>query len=312
MSKDKEYRYSEIFASIQGEGHYCGVPTIWLRLWGCNLSCWGFGQDNLDDPDTWVIPANDLDMSNIKTLEDLPIFHTTCDSGYSHEKNFRHLASKGTAEQIVDRLTELLTSIHNTTGSFRHENSGQEWHLAFTGGEPMMSQPAMVAIMEEFAKRENVPRFVTVETNGTRPIKEELSEFLRTKFLIREEFGGILPSNRGNPEWFWSISPKLRASGEPWDKAIRPEVIAEYMEASEAGQLKYVVDGSERTWFEVKKATDEFRKVDVGLPVWVMPVGADLEMQEVTAKDVTLDAISRGYNVAARVHTFIFGNAIGT
>lgn len=308
----KEFKYSEIFASIQGEGHYTGVPTVWLRFWGCNLECKGFGQDNIDDPDTWVLPSDNFDVTTVKTVEDLPVWHTGCDSSYSWAKQFRNLTHKGTAAQIVDKLTECLTSVHNTAGTFRHEKSGQEWHLAFTGGEPMMSQPAMVAILEEFASRENLPRFVTVETNGTRDIKPELSDFLNNQFLLGSAYGGLMPPERGPTEWFWSISPKLRASGEPWDKAIKPEVIAEYMDHSSAGQLKYVVDGDDRTWFEVEKATAEFRAEDIGLPVWVMPVGADLEMQEVTAKDVTLDAISRGYNVAARVHTYIFGNQIGT
>ena len=27
---DKKYIYSEIFHSIQGEGHYTGVPTAWI------------------------------------------------------------------------------------------------------------------------------------------------------------------------------------------------------------------------------------------------------------------------------------------
>lgn len=33
----KKYRYSEMFMSMQGEGHYTGVPTVWYRTWGCNF-----------------------------------------------------------------------------------------------------------------------------------------------------------------------------------------------------------------------------------------------------------------------------------
>ena len=32
-------RISEIFRSIQGEGHFIGFPTIFIRLSGCNLKC---------------------------------------------------------------------------------------------------------------------------------------------------------------------------------------------------------------------------------------------------------------------------------
>ena len=46
-------------------------------------------------------------------------------------------------------------------------------------------------------------------------------------------------------------------------------------------------------------------------PVWIMPVGADIEGQNKVAAMVTEGAVERGYNVAARVHTYIFGNVVG-
>ena len=47
-------------------------------------------------------------------------------------------------------------------------------------------------------------------------------------------------------------------------------------------------------------------------PIWVMPVGARSEEQEASAGAVAEMAFKRGYNVAARVHVYLFGNAIGT
>ena len=48
---EKEYLYSEIFDSIQGEGTYTGVHSLWLRFFLCNLQCNGFGQlDPKDSP----------------------------------------------------------------------------------------------------------------------------------------------------------------------------------------------------------------------------------------------------------------------
>ena len=40
----KRYRYSESFLSIQGEGHYIGAPSVFLRFWGCNFTCAGFSN----------------------------------------------------------------------------------------------------------------------------------------------------------------------------------------------------------------------------------------------------------------------------
>ena len=33
------YKVSDIFYSIQGEGYFTGRPAIFIRLYGCNLSC---------------------------------------------------------------------------------------------------------------------------------------------------------------------------------------------------------------------------------------------------------------------------------
>ena len=41
MSKIK---VAELFYSIQGEGRYMGVPSVFLRTFGCNFKCQGFGM----------------------------------------------------------------------------------------------------------------------------------------------------------------------------------------------------------------------------------------------------------------------------
>ena len=294
----KEYQYSEIFGNtIQGEGHYTGVPTVWLRVWGCNFECGGFGEANPTDSSTWNLDYQTIDISSIKRMEDLPVWNTGCDSSYSWSKKFAHLAHKGSAESICDKLEEFLKSESNPEGRFLHPKSKQWTHMAFTGGEPMMSQNALVDVMLEFARRGNMPKYVTVETNGTQLGRAKFTEYLS------DTFDGI--------EWFWSVSPKLYLSGEKWDDAIKPQVVSQYNQLSNKGQLKYVCDGSERAWTEIERATELYREAGIDWPVWIMPVGATVDGQNKVAARVTEEAVQRGYNVAARVHCYIFSNSIG-
>lgn len=159
----------------------------------------------------------------------------------------------------------------------------------------MMNQTGIVDIMEEFENRNNVPQYITIETNGTQELRGAFINYFST-------YGG---------ELFWSVSPKLYLSGEKWKDAIKPDIVYGYKQISDVGQLKYVSNGSDRAWEEVAAATLEFNQRNVYWPVWIMPVGADVAGQNKVAAKVTEGAVDRGYNVAARVHTYIFGNCIG-
>ena len=293
---DKKYKYSEIFGkTIQGEGKYTGVPTVWIRFWGCNFECNGFGQGTPEDPSTYNLDYQVIDVSSIKHMNDLPVFSKGCDSSYSWSKKFSHLANTGTASEICDKLEFYLKSDSNPQGKFLHPTSNQWTHMAFTGGEPMMNQTGIVDIMREFANRGNLPAYVTIETNGTQELRRNFIDYFSA-------YGG---------ELFWSVSPKLYLSGENWEDAIKPDIVYGYKQISDVGQLKYVSNGSSRSWEEVSLATLEYNQRNVCWPVWIMPVGADIEGQNKVAAMVTEGAVERGYNVAARVHTYIFGNVVG-
>lgn len=304
MDRIRKYRYSEIFGgnigenpTIQGEGRYVGTPTVWIRFWGCNFNCDGFGQTNPRDPSTWELHYKDYDPEGVTRMEDLPVWTTGCDSSYSWSVKYGHLAHADTAADIVVKLREKLLG-----GTFMHPRSGQDVHLAFTGGEPMMSQTAIVDIMQNMRMDQStpmdMPRHITVETNATQALRKPFVEFF---------------SNRGlyNGELFWSCSPKLGTSGEAWDAAIRPEIVQQYRELSDHGQLKFVLDKDPRTWDELEQAVDAYREVGCLWPVWIMPVGATRQEQEDVQMWVTEEAIKRGYNVAARLHCWIFSNVIG-
>ena len=286
-------KYSETFYSAQGEGQYVGIPSLWMRFFLCNLQCNGFGQKDPTDTSTYVLPYETLDLTDITNVMDLPVFDKGCDSSYTWSKRYKHLITDRTVEEAVDELTALLPK-----GKFVHPLTQQNVHMVFTGGEPMLkkTQPGMINIMEEFKKRNNMPNYVTVETNGTRPIEQEMVEYIK-------EYPG---------EWYWSLSPKLWATaGEMSKKAIKPEVIGQYAEASNNGQLKFVVNGTEASWKEVEENTKLFREAGCNFPVWIMGVGGTFEGLVQTEATIADEAIQRGYNYTSRVHVHIYGNAIG-
>jgi uncharacterized NAD-dependent epimerase/dehydratase family protein len=61
----------------------------------------------------------------------------------------------------------------------------------------------------------------------------------------------------------------------------------------------------------VEEFTATFREAGIQWPVWIMPVGATAEGQNKIQATVAEEAVRRGYNVAARVHCFVFNNIIG-
>lgn len=311
---DKEYVYSEIFYSIQGEGHYTGVPTAWIRFYLCNLQCDGFGQKHPTKPETYELPYADFDAHSVTRVEDLPVWSKGCDSSYTWSKKFRHLMAKETGAQIAQKVIDSMKNEHNPNGWFRHPKSNQHQHFCITGGEPLMphAQQGFIDIYKtmrdmpggpipetKFNAASNIPASVTWETNGTQKLTKEFKDFVGTQLFQSEAF--------------FSVSPKLwTVAGEKREKAIRPEVVAEYYQLSNKGQLKFVVGQTQEEWDELDEVIKLFRDAGVGYPVWIMPTGAREEEQFATAGDVARMAFQRGYNVSGRMHVYLFGNAIGT
>ena len=299
MTVDKKYYYSEIFYSIQGEGHYTGVPTAWIRFFLCNLQCNGFGQIDPTDPEKYELPFEDFDVSSVERVEDLPVWDKGCDSSYTWAKKFKGLMGQETPSTLATKIIDIMKNESNPDGLFLHPVTGQRQHLCITGGEPLMitGQRATIGIYEELERQGNLPGSMTFETNGTQKLRPEFIDWV----------------NRIDTEIFFSVSPKLwTVAGEKPEKAIKPEVVAEYHKLSNTGQLKFVVGDSNEQWEEMESVIKQFKEVGVDWPIWVMPTGAREEEQTATAGAVAERAFKRGYNVAARVHVYLFGNAIGT
>ena len=292
--------YSEIFRSIQGEGVYTGVPTVWLRLFGCNLECNGFGQKDPTDPSTYILPYQEIDLTDISVPEQLPVFKYGCDSSYSWSRRFNKIQRKGNPKEVADELYQLMYD--NRT------------HVAFTGGEPMMKagQKNIVKVIEHLKDNFTVDNHrgyltnVTFETNGTRPIIDELKELIKSDIIVH------------NTEYFFSVSPKIWSTSGEKDR-ICPEIVKGYYDArntvpsNSSGQLKFVCNGTNDSWNEIEDAIKQFRDAGVYWPIWIMPVGATEESQnEDRVAIIAEETMNRGWNVAARVHCYIWGNQIGT
>ena len=296
--------YSEIFHSIQGEGHYTGRPTAWLRFFLCNLQCDGFGQKDPTDPSTYVLPYKTIKVEDYKKLEDLPVWKYGCDSSYSWSAKFKHLQHKHTAEEICDRIRQSMYHPSNPEGLF-NKKDGTQQHMCFTGGEPLMkhAQMAAIDIVDHFVEEGDYPLYMTWETNGTQELTSEFANYF-------SDYAG---------EVFFSVSPKLHTtSGEKPEDAIKIDVVRSYTEISSWGQLKFVVNGTEESWNELEATVAKFREAGVTYPVWIMGVGATLEAQKGTEAGyigeakIATEAFKRGYNYSSRVHVHIWGNTMGT
>jgi organic radical activating enzyme len=237
-------------------------------------------------------------------MEDLPVFEYGCDSSYSWAKKFKGLQRQGNPEEISQLIIDSMKNKWNPEGLFLHPG-GTHQHMCFTGGEPLMDhgQKCSVEVMRAFRDRaggSNSPASVTYETNGTQALSDNFKAFYFNRGLYEGEL-------------FFSVSPKLwHVAGEKADKAINPEIVSEYYSLSRGkGQLKFVLTPHKEAWDELEHAVAAFRNAGVNYPVWIMPVGATVEGQKLVDGDVARMAFERGYNVAARVHTYLWGNLIG-
>ena len=107
-------RYSEAFYSVQGEGRFVGVPSIFLRVFGCNFECRGFGQERGN-----LIPVEEMPYMTdpraekgseiaYKSIEELPVTPIGCDSSASWAMKYKHLQLTKTIDEVFDHIVSLL------------------------------------------------------------------------------------------------------------------------------------------------------------------------------------------------------------
>ena len=209
-TKPNSLLISESFNSIQGEGKTTGVPSYFVRLANCNLTCGAsvamvnqFKKGERNDA-----PAEfkgDLHESGKATW--------TCDSipvwAKGESQPFEYLIDQWKAAGVYDEILSGLV------------------HVIWTGGEPAipMHQKAIVAFSDwwstEFEDGVMNP-FYEIETNGTMVLSDELFDRLDQI----------------------NCSPKLANSGMTEKQRINPAAIEKIMQHPNY-QFKFVISTEE-------------------------------------------------------------------
>ena len=281
MSKIK---IAELFYSIQGEGRYMGVPSVFLRTFGCNFKCAGFGMPRGEISTEVETIAFAHDNIPYKDYKDLPLVSTGCDSYASWDPRFKDLSPMLTSEAIVDRIMEMLPQDH--------------WideHLVITGGEPLLGWQRAYPDLLDHPKMRDLQE-ITFETNGTQKLDPKFKEYLIEW--------------TDNKELTFSVSAKLPASGEKWEEAICPEIVCEYEEVGTV-YLKFVV-ATEQDIADAECAVGQFRHAGFDGHVYLMPVGGVESVYTLNAKNVALAAMKRGWRYSDRLQVPLFKNEWGT
>lgn len=286
----EKIKISEIFYSIQGEGRYMGVPSVFLRTFGCNFQCAGFGMPKGEK--TKEIDPIVANISQYKDYRDLPLVSTGCDSYASWHPEFKHLSPFYEPNEIVEKIMEMLPY--------------QRWedeHLVITGGEPLLKWQNIYPELLSHPKMQSLKE-LTFETNGTQPLTPEFRHYL-LDWVLNPRWG-----KRGHDALTFSVSTKLSCSGEPRERAVRPSVLCEYQEIGYT-YLKFVV-ATEEDAEEALETLDIFRAEGFQGPCYLMPVGGVESVYSMNNRRVAEFAMKNGLRYSDRLQVPLFKNEWGT
>jgi organic radical activating enzyme len=235
----------EVFFSIQGEGKSIGVPSVFVRTTLCNLHCiW------CDTDYTW----------NWKGTRFAHVHDT--------EPGYQKFDKKDwIAECSVAQIAEKILSFHCK-------------NVILTGGEPLLQQPGLTALMQELRKTDAGFRFET-ETNGT--------------LLPNADFDAAIDQ--------YNISPKLENSGNSQKLREKPKALT-FLAQNPKSNFKFVMEfpADLEELLRLKK-----RYNIAAEKIWLMPEGTS--PAQLAERREWLVEICKQYNFrfSDRLHVQIWG-----
>ena len=155
----------EHFYSIQGEGRYSGTPSLFFRFGGCNMTCEGFG-------------CEEISANGVKVLG--------CDTVYAvNKEHFSHSWVK------IEDSNELLNVLNQY-------ELPKNVDIVLTGGEPLIyaNDKIFIDFLQKLVKKNHK---ITFETNGS--INIDFEKFGERALHIIENGNSVFPKiNRIIPQ----------------------------------------------------------------------------------------------------------------
>lgn len=274
------------FYTIQGEGLYTGVPSVFLRMFGCNFRCKGFNRQLTSVPiNEKCNPEVAKIINNIdqyKSIDELPLVSTGCDSYLAIYPEFKKFVTKFTLAELTDSIANLLPY-----KAWKNE------HLVITGGEPLLK--GWQRVYPELFLHDQIKsvKSITFETNGTQQLSSELKKCL----------------SHIN-ELVFSVSPKLSCSGELKRDAICVDTVCDYQSVG-ITYLKFVVASSQDV-IEALTIIEEYRSSGFNGEVYLMAVGGVPSVHQLNSKVVAELAMKYGLRYSDRLQVSLWGNGWST
>jgi 7-carboxy-7-deazaguanine synthase len=232
----------EIFHSLQGEGISLGRPSVFVRLSGCNLACLW-----CDTPYTWYFTGH----------------------------NARHRGG----ETFVRRENSLTLDIAEVARRIAEFGCR---HIVFTGGEPLLQQPALAALCALLGPDYHIE----IESNGT--------------VALTAAFDAHVDQ--------LNLSPKLAHSGNAADLRVNETSLAGYARDPRAW-FKFVVASPEDA-DEIDALASQYAIPDER--ILLMPEGTSPAVLQQRAHWLAPLCLDRGWRFTDRLHIHLYGDTRGT